>query len=196
MKEAKVNLFETKAKSLPVELEFYPETATAVLTVDKNNIDLEAKRALAEQLGLLAKKEFHFTVIGKETGERILKVLENSDEIKRNRVLTQIRELVQAVDWRVVLDDDFYYITKDYNEPDPGNPGKTIPETRRSIVQMARVDELAEFYRKFNDLLGEDFATPLPHLTLFTNSTREDKKLRGIGIYSPSQFKELKPEKV
>lgn len=196
MKETDINLPERKTGFLPVGLEFYPETATAVLPVDKNNIDLEAKRSLAEQLGLLAKEEFHFTVMGKEIGEKILKSLENLDEAKRNGVLNQIQELVRSIDWKVVLDDDFYYITKDYNEPDCANPQLTIPETRQSIVQMARIEQLADFYQRLNDLLDENFAIPLPHLTLFTTSTREDKKLRGIGIYSQNQFEGLKPKKV
>ena len=47
-----------------------------------------------------------------------------------------------------------------------------------------------------NQLLEKQFETPLPHITLYTTSTREDKKLRGIGIYSKKQFEELCPKRI
>ncbi|MEX0877913.1 MAG: hypothetical protein WDZ40_03585 [Candidatus Spechtbacterales bacterium] len=45
-------------------------------------------------------------------------------------------------------------------------------------------------------ILGLDLEVPLPHITLFTTSTREENQLRGIGVYSKEQFEDLSPEKI
>jgi hypothetical protein len=61
---------------------------------------------------------------------------------------------------------------------------------------MAIIEGLEDFYKKLNAILDTNFLTPLPHITLYTNSTRKEKKLRGIGIYSKEKFEELQPQKV
>lgn len=196
MKETIQNLPEIENQVIPVEAVFYPEKATLLLNIDNHIPNLDFKRAEAQQLGLTAKEEFHFTIIGSDTGEEILELAENLDEQARTELTNKIRELNESTTWEVALKNDFYYIQKEYNDPDPNNPEVTIPEKRQSIIQMAKINGLEEFYKKLNSLLGKQFATPLPHITLYTTSTREDKKLRGIGIYSEGQFQELGPKKI
>jgi hypothetical protein len=182
---------EKETQFLPVKLRFYPDKGSAVLLLDKKNINFKAKKEAAEKLDLLPKEEFHFTIIGSDTGETILAQLANLPEPEKNITLEKIDELLQSFDWQTTITDDFYYLQKIYNEPE--FPGE---EKRRSIIQLAKIDQLEEFYIKLNSLLGTNFSTPLPHVTIYTNSNREDKKLRGIGLYSQKDFNDLKPEKI
>lgn len=188
----KITKSKEKEKSfLPVELKFYPDKGSAVLLIDKRNINFAAKREGAEKLGLLPKEEFHFTIIGSDTGEAILSQLANLSETEKNNTLEQINKLLQSFDWKATFTNDFYYFQKIYNEPE--FPGE---EKRRSIIQLAKIEQLEEFYHKLNLLLGSNFSTPLPHVTIYTNSNREDKKHRGIGLYSQKDFDDLKPERI
>jgi hypothetical protein len=190
MKENNISVSERESKFLAVELKFYPDKATALLIIDKNDIDLGQKQAEAKKLDLLPKKEFHFTLIGSDTGEAIMEQLENYEPEDKRKLFDKIRKLCESIVWKAVLTDDFYYLSKIYHEPD-------LPEEKRqSIIQLARIKHLKEFYKDLNDILGTNFATPMPHVTLFTNSTRGDKRLRGIGIYSQNDFEDLKPERI
>lgn len=122
--------------------------------------------------------------------------LENLSPNEQLVNLSKIKELADKTDWKFNLRPEFYYIKKEYNESDPSNPGETIPETRESIIQMAEVGNLIEFYNQLQKITGLKSYVPIPHVTLFTVSTREDKKKRGIGIYSEEDFKALNPERL
>jgi hypothetical protein len=191
MSKNKLKYPKSETKKLPVELKFYSDKATAILVIDKKNINFAAKKEQADKLGLLPKEELHFTIIGSDTGETILAQLANLSEAERNKTLDQINKLLQSFGWKTTFTNDFHYLQKIYNEPD--FPGE---EKRRSIIQLAKIDQLEKFYHKLNLLLGANFSTPLPHVTIYTYSNREDKKLRGIGIYSQKDFDNLKPEKI
>ena len=180
---------------LPVKMETYRDIVTALLVVDKAEIRKGAKKEEANKLWLLEKETFHFTIIWMATGAAILATTEWST--KKEETLDKVFELCNSFELKAQLKDDFYYIEKKYNDSDPNNPGDMLPEeTRRSIIQTAEINGLDEFYKQLNNLLGEKFETPYPHITLYTNSTREDKKLRWIGIYSKKQFDELNPQKI
>ena len=196
MKEINYNLYETESSIIPVEAVFYPEKATLILNINNNIPNIGLKKTEAEELGLSNKEEFHFTVIGSNTGEDILKSLENLEEKDKIELLTKINQLNESMNWQVNFKNEFYHVQKEYNDPDLDYPEKIIPEKLKSIIQMAKIDGLDEFYQKLNLLLGRQYETPMPHITLHTTSTREDKKLRGIGIYSENQFEELGPKKI
>ncbi|HBY74715.1 TPA: hypothetical protein DEG21_02315 [Patescibacteria group bacterium] len=155
-----------------MKIKFNPETVTLILEIDNKAIDLNIKRIEAEKLDLLEKKEFHFTIIGSKTGEEILKSLENLSKIKRNEILDKIRKTSELINWIVNPENNFYYLENSYNNPN------TIFEKRKSIIQVVTIDKINEFYEKLNSLLKKQFEVPFPHITLFTNSTREETKLR------------------
>lgn len=186
-----------KAMFLPMEVKFDLEKATAILMIDKAHLDLETKKSIAEQYNLSEKDDFHLTIIGSDTGEEILKSLEPLGEIRKNKILNKIRRLCESYNWQMRSEQKFYYLKKEYGESNNTDlPSQMNPEIRQSIIQIARVDKLDGFYQELNTLLGKHFKTPLPHITLYTTSTKEDKKLRGIGVYSKDQLEELKPEKI
>ena len=157
---------------------FKKEIATLILKVPESKwLDRLAK--IQKEYGLLKKEEFHITVIGTDTGEAILKRLEGLDAEKKESKLREIENLARQTKWAFCLKFDYRFISKTY----PPKDGYQA-ETRKSIIQLAKLPNVESFYRGLNKILGTDFPVPPPHITLFTNSTREDKKLRGIGIYS------------
>jgi hypothetical protein len=187
---------EKSVDNSPDKLNFDSKKATIIFNIDKALLAFDQLRKTAENKGLVEKDKMHFTIIGSDTGEAILNKIKEMPVEEGQRLLQQIQKLAQEFSWDLLSQQDFFYLKKDYNDPDPSDPSKTIPETRESIIQMLWLKDLQPFYEKLSVLTGIDFKLPLPHVTLFTNSTRPDKKQRGIGIYSQSQFEELNPERV
>ena len=178
----------------PIEINFDTETSTFILNVDKNAVDLESKKNYATIYGLSRKNKFHLTIIGEDTSKKILKLLESFGEDDKIRTLNQIQKICELFEWKFTIKQEFYYLEKIYNDT---NDLETIkPEKRKSIIQVAEIDDISQFYKKLNLLLDTKFIIPFSHVTLYTTSTLEEKKLRGIGIYSKSQFEELNPEKI
>ena len=110
--------------------------------------------------------------------------------------MNKIYTLAESIKWSITLQNNFFYIEKEYTEEDPNDQGSLIYEKRKSIIQMAEIKGLNDFYKQLNILLKETFDEPLPHITLYTTSTREDKRLRGIGIYSQKQLEKLDPQQI
>ncbi|MDD2566336.1 MAG: hypothetical protein PHZ26_04585 [Candidatus Gracilibacteria bacterium] len=176
--------------------EFYQEISTLLLNIESvvsspENIQYEAKK-----YGLLSKNEFHSTIIGSEIGVKILAHIEHLSIEEKDNIFGQIKTLNNSINWGVTLQNEFYFIQKTYNYLVPGSNGETIPEIRKSIIQIIEIKELIEFYKELNTLLDTDFEIPFPHITLFTTSNNENNKLRGIGIYSKEQFEELNPKRI
>lgn len=187
---------EISIKTTPKTLHFYPDQITLLLDIDKKYINLKSKKDKAEKLGLTEKNDFHFTIIGTDTGKKILKIISQLDEEKKEKMINNIYELAEAINRKAKFKDDFFYIQKEYTTLDSSNTKKEIWEKREAIIQPAEFEGIDEFYKKLNILVGEEFETPWPHITLYTTSTRDDKKTRGIGIYSKKQFEELHPQSI
>jgi|SRR3989344_6721116 len=166
------------------KLIFNEEEFCLLLDVIQEESTLHDLEKIAKQKKLLRKKEFHITLIGKKTGEALLEKAMNS-----SKIASEIQELVNNLDWKYFLQKEYYFISKKYSEP---NQEK---EERQSIIQIVRLPDLVPFYKKLNQMFGTKIKVPFPHLTLFTNSTNKEKKLRGIGIYSEKEFYDLKPVK-
>lgn len=181
---------------LPVKTEFRLESGNALLMLvvpDKKFIALQAKPNEAEHLNLFEKDEFHITIIGSETGEIILKHIASLVEPEKSKLVEQLKELCETYNWQVFLLSEFYYIRKQYEKNNDIDLHSINIEIRESIIQLVKIPRLAFFYKKLNALVNQKFETPFPHLTLYTTSTNEDKKLRGIGIYSKKDFNALEP---
>ena len=182
--------------------EYYPEIADIefnaekgiIISVNNDLLDTSRMREIAKSMNLNEKEKNHLTIIGSDTAEAITASLAGKSSDEREIILAQIKALVQSINWKFTFRPEFYYIKKEYNDPDPNDQTKTIPETRESMIQMAETDNLKEFYLRLEEITGLKFEIPIPHITLFTNSTREDKRLRGIGIYSENDFKALNPQ--
>ena len=176
-------------KNSPKKIVFDPEKITLLLTIKPKKYAFHEVERVAKQKWLSKKKEFHITLMGSTAGEVILeKIIRNSKEKKK--ILSTIKELANKFSWNCSFQKKYYFISKVY-------PGPNLKkEERKSIIQLVNLPNLAPFYKKINRLLGTKFEIPFPHITLFTNSTRKDKRLRGIGIYSKKEFRSLKPLKI
>lgn len=175
---------------------FVEETANCLLALSKGGLGFEVVRAIANERSLHEKAEVHLTVIGSETGDEILSLLNALSPEERQEKIAALHALIEHTDWSFELVDEYWYVRKEYNDPDSGDPTRTIPETRQSIIQMVRLPALEVFYQHMNALMRTSFRTPMPHVTLFTTSTRDDKRQRGIGIYSKEAFEALRPERL
>lgn len=175
---------------------FNRETANCLLELPKDYFGTEAVWHVAEERSLIEKDEFHITVIGSETGRALMQILDALPEEGRLARLAALDALIQRTDWGFVETEEYYYLKKEYAEPNPDTPNSALHETRESIIRMVELQGLSPFYASLNALFGTSFNTPPAHITLFTNSTREDKKLRGIGLYSWDEFHSLRPERL
>lgn len=160
-------------------LKFNKEKMTLILEVKLDESILDNLNDEASKKGLNKKEEFHTTLIGYSTGQKII-------SIGRDNIDSIIENIYQEFKWQFSPKNEFYYIEKDYPEN----------EKRRSIIQVIDLPELPVFYKKMNETLGTNFEIPFPHTTLFTNSTNEENRYKGIGIYSKEEFNLLKPIKI
>ena len=185
-----------KHLTIPVSVLFQPEFCTAILLIENEYIDLNAKRTEAKGLGLYEKEEFHVTIIGTEIGEKILKKLDNLEERKKLNALEELKSICDNFQWEVRALNEYFYIKKFYNKNKELELPKNQIEKREAIIQIVKINNFATFFKKINQLFDTNFETPMPHVTLFASSNIEDKRLRGIGIYSKKQFLKLAPEKI
>jgi len=135
----------------------------------------------AKEKGMIEKTEQHITVVR---------------SVMAKDVSSKLRNLAEKIEWDYTAKPEFFYVTKEYDYPNPEKPNEVLKEKRESIIQMIDLIGLEEFYNELNKILSEKPDFPFPHVTLYTNSTRDEKKTRGIGIYSDSGFEKLKPERI
>lgn len=172
-------------------LTFRKETTTILLHAEPEVASFEEVRSVAQKEGLTQKEEFHITIIGRETGEAIAKIVSSKTPEEGSELLRQIEDLSKRYAWSNHYLPDYYFIRKDYNEE-----GAENVETRKSIIQTVSLPDLEAFYRELNALLGTDFSIPFPHVTLFAASTNEENNVRGIGLYSEKQLQALQPVRI
>lgn len=128
---------------------FNEETGTLLLDIGEDTVNLKELQEVAAQRGLVEKDEFHLTIIGSGTAKQII---ENVDLSGKGEILSKIRELANSFKWKISFKPEFYYIKKEYNDPNPDSPDEAIPETRESIIQMADIENLDEFYKQLKRL--------------------------------------------
>jgi len=172
--------------------EFFFETSSATVTIDKTHINTNNLANLAKKNGMFLKEEFHFTVIGFKTGGLIQKKIERKDDFEKKTFLEIIESLLFSIKWDVIFKDEYYLVEKTYkNQLNP-----QLPEKRKSIIQIVEIKGIQEFYLQLKDIVNIDFELPFSHITLYTNSTLPENKLSGIGIYSENDFRALSPKKI
>lgn len=149
-------------------------------------------KKIAKEKELIKKTEQHITIIESKTIDILLEKLKAFPAEEKD--FSRLEELAKKIEWSYIAKPKFFYITKEYDYPNPKKPKEVLKEKRESIIQMIDLVGLKELYNELSKILSEKLNLPFPHITLYTNSTRDEKKTRGIGIYSYSDFKQLKPE--
>lgn len=181
-------------KESSLEVNFNKEEGTVLLGIREPLTIPENLVKQAEKMGLSRKETHHITVIGSDTAEHILEIMDSVSEEKRKDLFSRLEKLVQDTQWSYNTKPEFFYIAKEYNDPDPEDPDKTIREKRESIIQLINLPGLEKFYNELNKIFDDKMDVPFLHITLYTTSTREDKRTRGIGIYSRREFEDLGPQ--
>lgn len=167
---------------------------TLLLDVDKQSIDLESLRNLAEEKGLEPKNEFHITVLGFKNGGEIKKVLKVLSAEQRLKVISQIKILVENTNWSFAFEPQKYHISKEYLSSVQKGSEDQLVERREAIIQMVTLPEIQLFYDKLNSILGIKLEIPPNHITLYTGGSDKEKSKMGIGINSLSEFLKMNPE--
>lgn len=169
-------------------LTFDRNKATVLLDVVPSEASFLSVCATALREGLSQKTEFHITIIGRQTGEMILKKVALLPPQEKADFLTSLERLCMSYDWIYQFSTEFYLITKNYSEVK-----SEVAETRTSIIQALDMPDLTRFYEQLQVVLGSELPVPFPHVTLYTTSTNAKNTLLGIGIYSDVELQTLQP---
>ena len=150
-------------------LDFDRESGTLLLPLEKAAVGLGDEPVRFDGRRFQPKREVHITLIGKDLGEAVVEAAAQDE-----RVFDRLQQAARAVDWGYQLTDAWYHVAE-------GEPGGGQAET---IIRMADVPGLAEFYRRLGEILGRALEVPPAHVTLYTRNTSE-----GIGLADAAAFR-------
>ena len=162
-------------------LSFSERNLTLLLNMKREDIDLRRYQAISD--GFEQKSEFHLTLIGNYGGREIKNAINTFNLYYQYNAVEKIRALAYETDWEYSLLDVIYKVSKEYRDTDK----------RESIVQMATIPCLVDFYDNLNKMFKTNLMYPLEHVTLFTRGTNPERSKMGIGINSEIDFFELNP---
>lgn len=165
------------------------KTGGLVLELEVSLLWVTKKATIAKELWLLSKPKFHLTILGSKVRDAIFALRPDATEEEQENILVYAEQLAENFDWETTARDEYYLLKQEYNDDN-------ISETRTTIVQMIDVPDLVDYYRELNMLLNTKFETPIPHVTLYSGSTRPDKMLRGIGVYSKKDLEKMGAKKI
>ncbi len=166
---------------------FNPEKITTLIHVAVSDTIISNIALQMKEYDLFQKPEFHITIIGYTTGEKIQEILSQKTEKEKSDYLEKLKQLVYSFNWNVSFLSDYFFITKIYTD---------TKEERQSIILSVNVPDTIIFYEKLKDLLNHDFVLPYMHVTLCTSSTNPENKTKGIGLYSEEDFFSCNPQKI
>ncbi len=176
-------------EKLKYPLTFTEDRCEVLLGVEENNVDLETVKEFAKEHNLLPKEEFHVTLVGGKASLLIKEHLASLSEEEGLELRTKIENLMNSFGWTPQFKKEFYYLKRNYDEVSQNDPSITIPETRETIIELVDIPQLNNLHLDLQELVGIQLGIKaLPHVTIYSNSTREDKKQRGIGIYSDADL--------
>ncbi len=156
---------------------FNTEKFTLLLGIDDNLPGLELGDLALEAVrkGFEKKKELHITVLGFRNGKKAREALEKTNN--KETVIEQIISIAEEMDWNFEPLPEKYFISKD---------------SRESIIQMVKLENMSHFFDRLNEALGTNIEAPPAHITLYTKGT-DEKSYMGIGIDSWEELKQLNP---
>ena len=182
-------------------------SAVAEIDLEQLGLKLPGKFNIGDS-ELVLPEQHHITVINNVTGKAIstaLKALETDEarDIKR----LEIQQLMNEIDWSVSVRSEAYHLVSDGYEVQQrskkeikrlqaeAGPGVVIdkevrsPYHKESVIVMAELGGLEEFYDRMKSEIGIDIGDPHPaHITL---AVGEGQK-RGIGISTQTMLDSAK----
>jgi hypothetical protein len=147
------------------------ETGVMILPIDSDRFTILAPFQTEQGTLLTLKTEFHITIIGSQLGRKLLVRLGTVEYQAR---LTQI---AKTIDWDWTFQSKFYHLVKPKTVTLPD--GSTEILEAQSIIQMATVAGINDFYAEISMLVSERLLPPPTHVTLYVYGD-----IQGIGIAS------------
>ncbi len=148
---------------------FNPETGVAILPIECTSLAMLPRSR--EHCGkvLTLKSEFHITIIGSQLARKLLARLGETE------YRVQLDEIASQIDWHWRLESLFYHVVKPKTRS--LSDGSTEIIHAESIIQMATVDGIDDFYDRLSIIAVERLIPPPTHVTLYVYGD-----LQGIGI--------------
>ncbi|HLP80233.1 MAG TPA: hypothetical protein VK158_06345 [Acidobacteriota bacterium] len=142
---------------------------TILLDVHPSLIQAPASvAAYAKANGMIAKPEYHITLIGSQIGSKLVERCKTRPSHWKN-----LAQFCDNMPWNFTLLDSYYALKKTYET-----------ETRKSIIQEARLPSIATLTEFLQENMGIPMPSPFSHVTLYSASTNPAKMSRGIAVYS------------
>ncbi|MBI3957038.1 MAG: hypothetical protein HY340_03550 [Candidatus Kerfeldbacteria bacterium] len=171
-----------------------PSLGTVKYGLDRDLLSTEKTMSFAQERGYEPKSEFHVTLIGFRNGKKIREALKRLAPDRQRQTIGRINDLIAETDWTITnAEQQLMHITKDYVVVDQDRQERSR-ETRESVIQLLQLRGTEIFYQKINEMLGTSLEAPPTHLTLFTKGTDPERSRSGIGIETPSELEQLRPE--
>ena len=174
------------------QLLWSPTRITLLLRINKSEIAPKIS-AYATDHGYAIKPEFHASIIGLQSGKKIIQT--HGDNLE---ILQKVKSLADSFSWDVIYSQEYFVIEKYYNEEELEKSGyKNIPpHLRKTIIQKITIPCLGDFYQNLSQITGLEFEIPFPHITLFAWSDYSPMMTQGIGLYSENDFEKYCKEKI
>ena len=160
------------------------KTGSLLLPLTKDGVGLSGGAIVYHGKVFEPKEEVHITVIGSELGRKIIEMSSANHEIKE-RILKAIAE----ADWSYSVQGKMHHVVKDKELPSPPAANKILHA--ESIIRMASVPGIQQFYEQLGAIVGIQLEVPPVHVTLYTYGDP-----RGIGLPNQAAFEEFVREEV
>jgi hypothetical protein len=155
-----------------VEINLDLERGGFLLQLRKEDVGLDDVPVTFEGKTFYPKDEVHITILGSYRGPQLEERLQQHPELRQ-----RVQSAIEETEWSYQLEDKWYHVVRE-----AGQDGKAYAE---SIIRMAEVPQLDQFYRRLETITGIE-AQPRPaHVTLYIHDDSH-----GIGINTWQQFQE------
>jgi hypothetical protein len=166
-----------------LETYFDAESGHVLLQLRKEDVGLEPRRVEFEGKTFQPKDEVHITIVGSSLGAELAERLE-----QKAGLAEEVRAAIEETPWSYRLLDEWHHVVREEGVDD-----KPYAE---SIIRMAEVPAIEDFYDRLRSLTGLQIEPRPTHVTLYIY---EDD--HGIGIATWNEFeqrvvKEVTPEKL
>ena len=150
-----------------IEPYFDPTTGYFLLQLSKEDVGLGDQPVTYQGQTFQPKDEVHITILGSRSADQIAQEIERDGSLK-----DALREVIEGTEWRYKLRDEWYHVVREDEEP-----------YAESIIRMAEVPPLDDFYRQVEELTGVEVPPRPAHVTFYTLHDES-----GIGIATREQF--------
>lgn len=149
-----------------VEPDFNRENGFFVLQLSKEEVGLGEEAVTYQGKTFQPKEEVHITIFGSRLSKELAEAMADDPALGR-----RLQAAVRETDWSYQLHDEWYHVVDGEEE---------------TIIRMAGVPPLADFYRRVQRMSGVEISARPTHVTLYTYNSP-----KGIGIATEEEFRQL-----